>query len=117
MITGENAAFVKGVRYEKGDQIFEETGDIVISSMPLKDLVEGMEGVPEEIRHIASGLPYRDYMTVGLLLKKLKLKNLTKEKTVNDIIPDNWVYVHDRRVKMGRIQIYNNWSPDRKSVV
>ena len=111
VITGENAAFVKGVRYEKGDQIFEETGDIVISSMPLKDLVEGMEGVPEEIRHIASGLPYRDYMTVGLLLKKLKLKNLTKEKTVNDIIPDNWVYVHDRRVKMGRIQIYNNWSP------
>ena len=111
VITGENAAFVKGVRYEKGDQIFEETGDIVISSMPLKDLVEGMEGVPEEIRHIASGLPYRDYMTVGLLLKKLKLKNLTKEKTVNDIIPDNWVYVHDRRVKMGRIQLYNNWSP------
>ena len=111
VITGENAAFIKGVRYEKGDQIFEETGDIVISSMPLKDLVEGMEGVPEEIRHIASGLPYRDYMTVGLLLKKLKLKNLTKEKTVNDIIPDNWVYVHDRRVKMGRIQIYNNWSP------
>lgn len=111
VITAENAAFVKGVRYEKGDQIFEETGDIVISSMPLKDLVEGMEGVPEEIRHIASGLPYRDYMTVGLLLKKLKLKNLTKEKTVNDIIPDNWVYVHDRRVKMGRIQIYNNWSP------
>ena len=111
VITGENAAFVKGVRYEKGDQIFEETGDIVISSMPLKDLVEGMEGVPEEIRHIASGLPYRDYMTVGLLLKKLKLKNHTKEKTVNDIIPDNWVYVHDRRVKMGRIQIYNNWSP------
>ena len=50
-------------------------------------------------------------MTVGLLLKKLKLKNLTKEKTVNDIIPDNWVYVHDRRVKMGRIQLYNNWSP------
>ena len=111
VITGENAAFVKGVRYEKGDQIFEETGDIVISSMPLKDLVEGMEGVPEEIRHIASGLPYRDYMTVGLLLKKLKLKNLTKEKTVNDMIPDNWVYVHDRRVKMGRIQLYNNWSP------
>ena len=86
-------------------------GDIVISSMPIKDLVAGMNDVPEDMRRIAEGLPYRDYMTVGVLVNKLNLKNETPMKTVGNIVPDNWVYVHDRSVKMGRFQIYNNWSP------
>ena len=85
--------------------------DCVISSMPLKDLVHGMNDVPPEIREIAEGLPYRDYMTVGVLIPRLKLENKTKIKTVGQIVPDNWVYVHDRHVQMGRFQIYNNWSP------
>lgn len=42
---------------------------------------------------------------------RLALKNGTKQKTVGDIVPDCWIYVHDRQVKMGRFQIYNNWSP------
>jgi len=83
----------------------------VISSMPVKDLVAGMNGVPEEIAAIAKGLPYRDYMTVGVLVPRLLLKNETKIPTVGNIVPDNWVYVHDRNMKMGRFQIYNNWSP------
>jgi protoporphyrinogen oxidase len=86
-------------------------GDIVISSMPIKDLVGGMNDVPEEEARIAAGLPYRDYMTLGVLVPRLKLKNLTDMKTVNGIIPDCWVYVQDRKVKLGRFQIYNNWSP------
>lgn len=85
--------------------------DIVISSMPLKDLVLGMNDVPDNIRSIAEGLPYRDYVTVGLLLKKMNLKNETKLKTLNHIVPDCWLYVQDTGVKLGRIQIYNNWSP------
>ncbi len=88
-----------------------EDTDMVISSMPLKDLVAGMNDVPSEIRRIATGLPYRDYMTLGVLLSGLSLKNTTDIRTVGDIIPDCWVYVQDRRVKMGRFQIYNNWSP------
>lgn len=87
------------------------TGDYIISSMPIKDLVAGMNDVDAEAARIAAGLPYRDYMTLGVLVKKLKLKNTTKLKTVGDIVPDCWVYVQDRRVKMGRFQIYNNWSP------
>ena len=79
--------------------------------MPVKDLVMGMEGVPDKYTEIAKGLPYRDYMTVGVLVYKLNLKNNTKIKTVGNIVPDDWVYVHDRSVKMGRFQIYNNWSP------
>ena len=92
-------------------EVFE--GDIFISSMPLKDLVEDMkeETVPEDIKNIATGLPYRDFMTVGLLLKKLDLKNKTKIKTLGNIVPDCWIYVQEPDVKLGRIQIFNNWSP------
>ena len=79
--------------------------------LPVKDLVAGMDHVPEKEAAIAAGLPYRDYMTLGVLVPKLNLKNKTKIKTVGDIVPDNWVYVHDRTVKLGRFQIYNNWSP------
>lgn len=79
--------------------------------MPLKDLVEGMNDVPPNISMIAQGLPYRDYMTLGVLLRKLKLENKTNLLTVGNIIPDCWIYVQDRNVKMGRFQIYNNWSP------
>lgn len=94
----------------EGRQITVE-GDYIISSMPMKDLVMGMNDVPEKIREIAKGLPYRDYMTVGVLISKLNIRNETKIKTIGNIVPDNWVYVHDRNVKMGRFQIYNNWSP------
>lgn len=85
--------------------------DYLISSMPVKDLVGGMNDVPEDMAAIAKGLPYRDYMTLGVLCTKIKLKNETDIKTVGNIVPDCWVYVQDRRVKMGRFQIYNNWSP------
>lgn len=100
-----------GLVYEKDGKLTEVNGDYVISSMPVKDLVIGMNDVPEQFTKIAEGLPYRDYMTVGVLIPKLNLKNETKTKTIGNIVPDNWVYVHDRNVKMGRFQIYNNWSP------
>ncbi len=102
---------VVSLAYEKDGKEVVEEGDYVISSMPVKDLVAGMNDVPSEMAAIAAGLPYRDYMTVGVLVPRLALRNETKIKTVGNIVPDNWVYVHDRSVKMGRFQIYNNWSP------
>lgn len=104
---------VVSVRTENADGTAGEvTGDVFISSMPLKDLVLGMgDAVPADVHKVAEGLPYRDYVTVGLLVKKLNMKNLTKIKTLNNIIPDCWIYVQDTGVKLGRIQIYNNWSP------
>ena len=102
---------VTGVVYEKDGKKTTLKGDYVISSMPMKDLVLAMEDVPKKIMKIARGLPYRDYMTVGVLSPKLALKNETDIKTLGNIVPDNWVYVHDKSVKMGRFQIYNNWSP------
>lgn len=85
--------------------------DYVISSMPLKDLVHGMNDVPENVKEVAEGLPYRDYVTIGMLFNKLNLKNETKLKTLNNIVPDCWIYVQDSGVTLGRIQVYNNWSP------
>ena len=70
-----------------------------------------MNSVPENIAAIAKGLPYRDFVTVGLLVDKLNLKNQTNIKTINNIVPDCWIYVQDVDVKLGRIQIFNNWSP------
>lgn len=87
-------------------------GDVFLSSMPLKELVMGMgEDVPAEVRRVAEGLPYRDFVTVGLLLKGLNLKNETRIKTIQNRIPDCWIYVQDAGVKLGRIQVFNNWSP------
>lgn len=87
-------------------------GDIFISSMPVKDLIAGMgDSVPEDVHRIANGLPYRDFVTVGILTDKLNLKNETAIKTFNDQVPDCWIYVQDTGVKLGRIQVFNNWSP------
>ena len=96
---------------EYGNKTDELPCDCVISSMPLKDLVAGLEDAPASVREIAGGLPYRDFVTVGLLVDKLNLKNETKLKTLGDIVPDCWIYVQDAGVKLGRIQIFNNWSP------
>ena len=96
-------------RTENGSE--EISGDIFMSSMPVKDLVLGMNDVPKHETDIAAGLPYRDFVTVGLLVDKLNLKNETDIPTLNNIIPDCWIYVQDVGVKLGRIQVFNNWSP------
>ncbi|WP_155588983.1 NAD(P)/FAD-dependent oxidoreductase [Bifidobacterium canis] len=97
----------------------EETleADQFISSMPVKDLVEAMDTekqpAPSDMKEIAEGLPYRDFVTVGLLVKHLKLKNTTDIPTLGNppIVPDCWIYVQDPGYKVGRLQIFNNWSP------
>ena len=90
-------------------------GDYFLSSMPVKDLIASMQStpdaVPADIAQIAAGLPYRDFVTVGLLVDKLNLVNGTDIKTLGNITPDCWIYVQDVGVKLGRIQIFNNWSP------
>ena len=76
--------------------------DYVFSTMPVKELAKSVDAqVPENIRTIADGLMYRDFITVGMLLKKLKIGDLK----------DNWIYGQEPDVLVGRIQIFNNWSP------
>jgi protoporphyrinogen oxidase len=87
--------------------------DYLFSSMPIKDLVAAMDekSVPEDTRRIALDLPYRDFITVGLLVRKLNIRNRTRIRTLHDIVPDCWIYIQEREVKLGRLQIFNNWSP------
>jgi len=89
------------------------TGDHFISTMPIKDLILAMEDAvnDKEVIEIASGLVYRDFITVGVLVPKLKIQNKTKLKTMSGIVPDCWIYVQEKDVKVGRLQIFNNWSP------
>lgn len=83
------------------------TGEVFLSTMPVKDLINGMEPeVPTEIADIANGLQYRDFITVGLLLRKMKMTESGETR-----VRDNWIYIQESDVKVGRLQIFNNWSP------
>ena len=88
------------------NQTVSFTGDYFFSTMPVKDFIAGMgTKVPAPVTEIAFGLQYRDFITVGLLVKQMKLKNN------EGLIKDNWIYIQEKEVKIGRLQIFNNWSP------
>lgn len=105
---------VKSVTVAKPDGEQETFGcDYFISSMPIKDLVASISGtaIPENVCKTAHDLPYRDFITVGLCVDKLKIINHTKFKTYAQRVPDTWIYIQERDVRIGRLQIFNNWSP------
>ena len=82
-------------------------GDYFFSTMPVKDLVAQMEpAAPESIRQISDGLMYRDFITVGVLCDRLKLRDASGQ-----LVKDNWIYIQEPDVLVGRLQIFNNWSP------
>ena len=85
--------------------------DYVISSLAIQDLINMMNDVPKTVQETAEGLVYRNFRSAAILLKKLKLKNKTSIKSINNLLPDTWIYIQENNVKMGRMQIFNNWSP------
>lgn len=84
--------------------------DYFVSTMPVKFLVRMMGQAPKEVAQIAEGLVYRDFITLGVLLKKLKKSKYTDNSDAN-LLPDNWIYIQEPDVQLGRLQIFNNWSP------
>jgi len=93
--------------------------DYVFSTMPIKHLIGMMTPrAPERVVEVAEGLPYRDFITIGLLLKKLHVQD---GRRIFSAVPDNWIYIQEAGVRVGRVQIFNNWSPylvaDRKNTV
>mgnify|MGYP001435480838 CR=1 FL=1 len=85
------------------------SGNYFFSTMPVKGLIKGLSpSAPSHIEEIADGLMYRDFIIAGLLLTELKVKD---EKQANRRIKDNWIYIQEHGVKIGRLQIFNNWSP------
>jgi protoporphyrinogen oxidase len=108
---GENITAAEITDRENGEKEIV-TGNFYFSTMPVKDLILSMgDKVESSAKKVAEGLLYRDFITVGLLLKKLKVKNKSPHPTVNDIVPDNWIYIQERDVIVGRVQVFNNWSP------
>jgi protoporphyrinogen oxidase len=86
--------------------------DFFVSTMPVRDLTAMLEPDDQAVLRIADGLPYRDFMTAGLLLKRMNLKrNQSDRGAANGMPPDNWIYIQEPDVKIGRLQVFNNWSP------
>jgi protoporphyrinogen oxidase len=99
------SAFV--VNLKDGTETILE-GDYFISSMPVRELVASIDKIEidEKVRQIAGGLQYRDFIIVGLLVKKMSIQ---PEKG-KDRVEDNWIYLQDNSVRAGRIQLFHNWS-------
>ena len=86
--------------------------DYVLSTMPVKELIASLgRNVPEAVQQIAQALPYRDFITVGLLLKRMQSNAQAHSENANGMPPDNWIYIQEQDVKVGRLQVFNNWSP------
>ncbi len=88
------------------------SADLFFSTMPVRALVKALQPtmvVPEAVQQVATGLRYRDFLTVGLLADHLQVHDIENGRRVR--IRDNWIYVQEPNVVMGRIQIFNNWSP------
>ena len=84
-------------------------GEYFFSTMPVQELVAGMEAdVPEAVREVAAGLQYRDFINVGILLRQLSARNKAGGYEKLEL-KDNWIYIQERDVKVGRLMIYNNW--------
>lgn len=88
-----------------------EPCDYFVSTMPIRELVAMMDPPPPPaVREVAAGLRYRDFLTVGLLVDRLAVREHGR-RTPATRIPDNWVYIQEGDVRVGRVQIFNNWSP------
>jgi len=108
-VEGNRVVSVEGVN-EAGERA-AFAGNYFFSTMPVRDLIRAIsaqapEKVPAEVTEVSEGLMYRDFITVGLLASKLAV-------TEKDGSPlkDNWIYIQEPDVVVGRVQIFNNWSP------
>jgi len=104
-VDGDKVTSIEGVN--KAGERVTFAGDYFFSTMPVRDLVRAISSpVPKEVTEVSEGLMYRDFITVGLLAKKLSV-------TEDDGSPlkDNWIYIQEPDVMVGRLQVFNNWSP------
>ena len=98
--------------------VADETGsrrrfacDHFVSTMPIRDLITMLRPADSRLQRVADQLPYRDFMTAGLLLRRMNCSGEKQPRPANGMPPDNWIYVQEPDVRLGRRQIFNNWSP------
>jgi protoporphyrinogen oxidase len=109
IVDGNHVVAIEGVN-DAGEHV-RFAGDYFFSTMPVRDLVRAIaavdgQTVPAEVNKVSEGLMYRDFITVGLLARKLAVK-----ETDGAALKDNWIYIQEPDVTVGRLQIFNNWSP------
>ena len=105
-VQGNSIVAVKVQNLETGQEQWVDS-NFVFSSMPVNTLVRALgDHVSKESHEVANGLMFRDFFTVGLLVNKLKLQESDGEP-----VRDNWIYIQEPDVLIGRLQIFNNWSP------
>jgi protoporphyrinogen oxidase len=112
-VTGIHRAGMRIVAVDIRDRASGETRriecDYLLSTMPMKQLVHMLQPNDARVLKIAGALPYRDFMTAGLLVRRMR--NTGAGAAGNGMPPDNWIYIQEPDVKLGRLQVFNNWSP------
>jgi protoporphyrinogen oxidase len=112
MRIADNRAVEVVIRDAATGRSYSEAADFVISTMAVKDLVAGLEPpAPENVRAVAGALPYRAFIAVGLLVERMNVRRNRSTGIERRFPPDNWIYVQEPDVRLGRLQIFNNWSP------
>ena len=100
------------VRDESTGAVRRVACDYFLSTLPVRDLAAMLSPEDERVAQSPGRLPYRDFMTVGLLLRRMSVPGKRpRDAATNGMPPDNWIYVQEPDVKVGRLQIFNNWSP------
>ena len=104
-VDGKRVTAVEAVNEAGERQRFE--GDCFLSTMPMRELVQALRTeIPANVREVSEGLQYRDFITVGVLANKLDVT-----EPDGGLIKDTWIYIQEPDVLLGRLQIFNNWSP------
>ncbi len=97
----KDSTFTVTVENQQTGERKQIQGNYVISTMPIQELIQALDtDVPDDVQKVANGLIYRDFIIIGLLSKELK-----------KLMPDQWVYIQEPHIRMGRLQLFNNWSP------
>jgi protoporphyrinogen oxidase len=98
-----------GVRDHRSGVLSEIAAEYFFSTIPVQQLINNLQKivVPEPVKEVAAALKYRDFMIVGLLFKK----DSSAKTGLLPELKDNWIYLQDKTLKAGRLQIFNNWSP------
>jgi protoporphyrinogen oxidase len=85
-------------------------GEYFFSTAPVQEIMRSFDvAPPKNVLEVSDGLVYRDFITVGLLLRSLKINDQTPKG--KQLIRDNWIYIQEPDVQLGRLQVFNNWSP------
>jgi len=107
----EKVTAITALNKQTNEEIVLE-GDYFFSTMPVKELIAGIQGqVPQQVQQIAAGLQYRDFITVGILLKRLSSQDPKTGEWKPLQLEDTWIYIQEKEVTVGRLQLFNNWSP------